>query len=59
MRLNPLTYGVAAFRRTLYWTHPAQAMDLPSLPLALIVTVIFGLFFFALSFALVGRGRTA
>ena len=39
--LNPLTYGVAAFRRVLYWSDPAAARDLPSLAASLIVVVAF------------------
>lgn len=41
MRLNPLTYGVTALRRTLY-AHVQPASDVADLPIALIVTVCFG-----------------
>ncbi|MBI4024667.1 MAG: ABC transporter permease [Verrucomicrobia bacterium] len=57
MRLNPLTYGVAGLRRALYWSHPMLSWDIPSLPRALGVTLIFGFLFFALSFLLVVRGK--
>ncbi|MBI2059757.1 MAG: ABC transporter permease [Nitrospirae bacterium] len=30
MMVNPLTYGVAAFRRAVYWSDPLRAGDVPS-----------------------------
>ena len=42
MRLNPLTYGIAALRRCLYLTHTAAAGTVPALAPALAVTVLFG-----------------
>ena len=59
MRFNPLTYGVTALRRTLYWPHSPFEWELPSLAYALSVTVLFGLFFFAFSLWMVGKKRTA
>ncbi|MEX1224216.1 MAG: ABC transporter permease [Pirellulales bacterium] len=41
---NPLTYGVAALRRLIYWHDPAALpLDLPALPLCLAVTGVFAL----------------
>ncbi len=42
MGVNPLTYGVAALRRTLYTAAPEAVADLPELWLCLLVTVGFG-----------------
>jgi ABC-2 type transport system permease protein len=39
--LNPLTYGVAAFRRVLYWSEPSATQDLPSLGASLLVVIVF------------------
>ncbi|MFQ5989478.1 MAG: ABC transporter permease [Candidatus Methylomirabilales bacterium] len=41
MKLDPLTYGVAAFRRCLYLGNPAAAGDAPPLVLSLVLTVVF------------------
>lgn len=41
MRLNPLTYGVAALRHALYLHDPAAIGPVPSLALALTVTIAF------------------
>ncbi len=41
MRLDPLTYGVAAFRRCLYLGNPAAVGEAPSLLLSLVLTVLF------------------
>lgn len=41
MRLNPLTYGMAALRGCFYWGNPASAGQLPSLLPSLLVTVLF------------------
>jgi ABC-2 type transport system permease protein len=41
MRLDPLTYGVAAFRRCLYLGNPAAVGEAPPLLLSLILTVVF------------------
>ncbi len=42
MRGNPLTYGIAALRRSLYLAHPAAAGAVPGLAPALGITVLFG-----------------
>ena len=42
MRCNPLTYGVAALRRSLYLAHPIAAGAVPPLAPALGITVLFG-----------------
>jgi ABC-2 type transport system permease protein len=42
MRLNPLTYGMAALRRCLYLTQTTAAGTVPALAPALAVTVLFG-----------------
>ncbi len=49
MAANPLRYGVAALRHTLYAARPEAAADLPGLGLSLTVTVLFGLAAFLLA----------
>ena len=47
MRVNPMTYGVAALRRSMYWGDPAGAASpLPSFSTSLIVTILFSILFF-------------
>ena len=46
MKINPLTYGMAALRHTLYAARPEAAGDLPGLTLSLAVTALFGLITF-------------
>ena len=41
MKLNPLTYGVAALRRCLYFNTPIAAEGIPQLTLSLLVTGLF------------------
>jgi ABC-2 type transport system permease protein len=56
MRLNPLTYGVAALRRLLYWDYSLPAsVGLPSMTASLLVTVIFAVTCIGVSVALVNR----
>lgn len=56
MRLNPLTYGVAALRRLLYWDHVLPASSsLPSLSVSLAVTVGFAAVGIGLSVVLASR----
>ncbi len=43
MRLNPLTYGVAALRRCLYLGRPALAGQLPPLFSSLLLTAVFAI----------------
>jgi ABC-2 type transport system permease protein len=42
MRCNPLTYGMAALRRSLYLAHPVADGAVPALAPALGITVLFG-----------------
>ncbi len=42
MHVNPLTYGVAALRRTLYLSAPDAVATLPGLWLSLLIMIIFG-----------------
>jgi len=56
MRLNPLTYGVAALRRLLYWNFELPvSIGLPSMTASLIVTFLFALACIGLSVMLVTR----
>ena len=56
MRLNPLTYGMAALRRSLYLDAPALAGRVAPLPLSLAVTVVFCIGAFAAATAVARRG---
>lgn len=49
VKLNPLTYGVAAFRSVMYIDSPSAAGDLPGLALSLTVVVAFAVAMFFLS----------
>ena len=42
MQVNPLTYGVAALRRTLYLSAPDAVANLPGLWISLIIMIVFG-----------------
>lgn len=56
MRLNPLTYGVAALRRLLYWDYSLPtSVGLPSMTMSLLVTLAFATTCIGLSVALVSR----
>ena len=56
MRLNPLTYGVAALRRLLYWDHDLPAsVGLPSLTASILVTIGFAVACIGLSVVLASR----
>ncbi|MEE9276509.1 MAG: ABC transporter permease [bacterium] len=57
MRLNPLTYGVAALRRSLHLARPEAAGDLPALGVSLLVTLLFGLAAYLLAARTAGRSR--
>ena len=60
MRLNPLTYGVAALRQGLYGSSTSWNWNLPSMTVAVGFTILFGLTFFLLSLWIVGkRGKSA
>jgi len=54
MRLDPLTYGMAALRRCLYLGHPAAAGEVPQLGLSLTITFLFSIVTFL---AAVGTAR--
>lgn len=41
MKINPLTYGVAALRRCLYLNNPSVVGEIPQLTLSLVVTGLF------------------
>ena len=53
MKLNPLTYGVAALRRCLYLGSGDAAGEIPQLGLSLLITMLFCVLMF------VGAVRTA
>jgi ABC-2 type transport system permease protein len=57
MKINPLFYGVAALRRTLYAAEPATWEHLPGLGLSLAVTVLFGFVFFMVAVRHAGRSE--
>jgi ABC-2 type transport system permease protein len=57
MRGNPLTYGLAAIRRTLYLEDPAAAGAVPALAPALGVAVVFALAAFACAVWVATRKR--
>jgi len=59
MSLNPLTYGLAAIRRAMYWSEPAPAGNLPGLGLSLVVSVAFAIAMFALAAAIASRQSKA
>jgi ABC-2 type transport system permease protein len=42
MKVNPLTYGMAAIRRCIYLGNPEAAGEVPPLVLSLAVTILFG-----------------
>ncbi len=49
MQVNPLTYGVAALRRTLYLSAPEAVANLPGLWVSLLVMIAFGVVCFSLA----------
>ncbi len=55
MRVNPLTYGIAALRRCMYLDSPASAGQVPSLLLSVAVTLIFSLVMFLLAVVVAKR----
>lgn len=57
MQLNPLTYGVAALRRLLYWSveSPPLAPDTPSLAVCSLVTLLFAAVTFAVAWKISGQ----
>jgi ABC-2 type transport system permease protein len=61
IRLNPLTYGVASVRRLLYLGDPSGrgVEGLPSLPVSLLVTIVFAAAMFALACRVAQRDEGA
>ena len=59
MRLDPLTYGLAALRRCLALQGPVPAGELPGLALSLGVTVLFGAAMFGVAAATARRSAAA
>ncbi|MEA2735736.1 MAG: type transport system permease protein [Humisphaera sp.] len=59
MMLNPLTYGLAALRRAMYWNDSAGATStaMPGLTLSLAVSAVFAIIMFAVASA-IAAGRT-
>jgi len=55
MRLNPLTYGMAALRRALYLGAPARIGAVPPLGVSLLITVVFAGATFAAATAVARR----
>jgi ABC-2 type transport system permease protein len=55
MRLNPLTYNLAALRRVLYLDSVASPGDIPSLTFAVAITVLFAGVTFLAALRIVGR----
>jgi ABC-2 type transport system permease protein len=47
MRLNPLTYGMAALRRALYLSAPAATGAVPPFALSIVVTILFAIVAFS------------
>ena len=59
MLANPLSYAVAGLRHLLFWDQPRLVpAQLPSLPICWIVTVVFAVCMFALSWHAAGRRTT-
>lgn len=54
MDVNPLSYGVSALRRALYWSD-SSALQLPSWPICLAVSLLFAAAMFMASSQIAGR----
>jgi ABC-2 type transport system permease protein len=59
MRLNPLTYGLAALRRAMYWYDAAASTTMPPLGLSLGVTLVFAAAMFVIAGAIAGKATPA
>jgi ABC-2 type transport system permease protein len=57
MDINPLTYGVSALRRAIYWSDSAN-LNLPSLAACLGISLLFAAVMFLFA-SLISRGRVA
>ena len=55
MSLNPLTYGLAAVRRTIYAGNPEATADLPSMSVSLVVAFLFSAAMFAGTYHMAGK----
>jgi ABC-type polysaccharide/polyol phosphate export permease len=53
--INPLTYGLAAVRWTIYGNTAGATMGLPGFALSVVVTAIFGAAVFAAALAMTRR----
>ncbi len=58
MRLNPLTYGMAALRRCLYLGNPALVGEVPALAPSLVITLAFCILAFVAATVVARRNRT-
>jgi ABC-2 type transport system permease protein len=56
MRLNPLTYGMAALRESLYAGNRGEMGSLPSMALSLTIAIVFAIATFALAARTARRG---
>jgi ABC-2 type transport system permease protein len=59
MSINPLTYGLAAIRRAMYWSEGPAGGNLPGLGLSLAVSIVFAIAMFALAAAIATRPSKA
>jgi ABC-2 type transport system permease protein len=57
MMINPATYVLALLRRLFYESSIVERMDLPTLPISVVVTVLFGLVVFTFSLRMVRHSR--
>ncbi|HZP44033.1 MAG TPA: ABC transporter permease [Candidatus Binataceae bacterium] len=55
MRINPLTYGVAALREGLYASHPGAIASLPAFGLSFAVAAVFALAMYAMAARVANR----
>jgi ABC-2 type transport system permease protein len=58
MRLNPLTYGMAALRSGLYMGDPIAAGSLPALPFSIVISCVFAIVTFAIAARVAHRDFT-
>jgi ABC-2 type transport system permease protein len=60
MMINPLTYGLAALRRAIYWgDSAATAGNMPGLTVSLAISLLFAIIMFALASAIAARRTKA
>lgn len=59
MRLNPLTYGLAALRRAMYWNNLPASTTIPSMAVSLAVSIAFAVGMVVLASAIAGRTTAA